>query len=199
MNREETKEGALLIAHAFEFLISRENRQDLEKDQRDFLRCCKAYAENSEDLRHIAMALNNQVSHLIQNPDLWGKIVKALNNENVPKYAQDRINMELREATTSRPEKAIKKRPVETRIYLMRNERNGFIKIGKSKNPLARETTLQSEDPEITLIKSWPGMPSDELRLHGLYQAFRVRGEWFRLKPEHIDEICEIMEAVVNE
>lgn len=71
-------------------------------------------------------------------------------------------------------------------IYLMRNNRNGYYKIGFSKNPSARERTLQSEEPDITLIRQWPGTMFDEVALHAKFEAQRIRGEWFKLSDADI-------------
>ncbi len=71
-------------------------------------------------------------------------------------------------------------------IYLMRNMRNGYTKIGKSKNPKFRGKTLQSEEPEIELIcayKTWAGY---EKELHEVYANKRVRGEWFNFSESEI-------------
>lgn len=74
-------------------------------------------------------------------------------------------------------------------IYLIRNNRNGYIKIGWSKQPGKREKTLQSEDPDIEIIHLWRGSRSEECKLHVLYRVFRIRGEWFRLSESQISEI----------
>lgn len=71
-------------------------------------------------------------------------------------------------------------------LYLMRNNRNGYYKIGYSKNPSAREITLQSEEPDITLIRWWPGTRFDETALHAKFAAQRIRGEWFKLSDADI-------------
>jgi hypothetical protein len=74
-------------------------------------------------------------------------------------------------------------------VYLMRNNRNGFVKIGFSKAPHYREKTLQSEEPEVELIFCIPGSLADEQDLHEVYTICRVRGEWFDLTTEQIGEI----------
>lgn len=71
-------------------------------------------------------------------------------------------------------------------LYLMRNNRNGYYKIGFSRNPSARERTLQSEEPDITLIRQWPGTMFDEVDLHAKFAAQRIRGEWFKLSDADI-------------
>jgi len=74
-------------------------------------------------------------------------------------------------------------------IYLMRNNTNGFFKIGFSKSPSYRETTLQSQEPDITLIFQMLGGPSLEKVLHQKFRKQRIRGEWFRLSEEDINFI----------
>ncbi len=67
------------------------------------------------------------------------------------------------------------------KIYLMNDMRNGFIKIGFSKEPKFREKTLQSEVPEVEIICFFDGSLADEKTLHGFFYEKRVRGEWFNL------------------
>lgn len=69
----------------------------------------------------------------------------------------------------------------ETFIYIMENRKNGYYKIGHSKNPLFREKTLQSEEPDIVLIYKWRCYKSDEKIVHESLKQYRVRGEWFKL------------------
>lgn len=72
-------------------------------------------------------------------------------------------------------------------VYLMKNERNGYIKIGYTKNkPEFREKTLQSQEPEITLMKSYKGSMNDEQGVHEILADKRVRGEWFDLNEEDL-------------
>jgi hypothetical protein len=76
-------------------------------------------------------------------------------------------------------------------IYLMKNTRNGYTKIGISKNPKHREKTLQSEEPEIDLIwkKEIPNAIGREIELHKKYSDKRIRGEWFDLTEQDIQNI----------
>jgi hypothetical protein len=76
-----------------------------------------------------------------------------------------------------------------TFIYLVLDERTGCIKIGQSKNPSARERTLQSENLQNTMIFSSPGDAELELELHKEYEKFRVRGEWFKLTEDQVENI----------
>jgi len=75
-------------------------------------------------------------------------------------------------------------------VYLMKNARNGYTKIGFTKNkPTFRERTLQSEEPEIELFKYWKGSMHDEEKLHNIFKDKRIRGEWFDLNETHIKQI----------
>lgn len=84
----------------------------------------------------------------------------------------------------------------ENKIYLMLDDTNGLIKIGKSKNPKVRERTLQSEKPKTHLIVEWTAPASVEKELHKKYSAKRKRGEWFRLSLKELDEIKQYMDAL---
>src|SRR5690349_16258770 len=74
-------------------------------------------------------------------------------------------------------------------VYLMKNKRNGYTKIGFSSNPKAREATLQAEEPEIDLLHKKPDTTSDEVALHIRYAHKMVRGEWCQLTEEDIKVI----------
>lgn len=81
-------------------------------------------------------------------------------------------------------------------VYIMKNERNGYYKIGISNNPQYRERTLQSEEPEITLIYKKKFDTRDEAYyteqdLHSRFSDSRIRGEWFGLSERDIDYIIK--------
>lgn len=82
----------------------------------------------------------------------------------------------------------------ENYVYLMFNPRNGLTKIGRSINPYVREKTLQGEDPETFILKSWKAEKEIETRLQKLYSPKRIRGEWFDLTVMEIIEIKKRME-----
>lgn len=75
------------------------------------------------------------------------------------------------------------------KTYLMLDNNNGYIKIGRSINPKKRETTLQSEKPDITLLKICHC--NIETKLHKMFKDKRVRGEWFSLSKEDISYIVD--------
>jgi hypothetical protein len=76
------------------------------------------------------------------------------------------------------------------KTYIIKDCNNGFYKIGKSKNPAYREKTLQSEKPNIKIVKIFN---SDiEKILHNTYNKQRIRGEWFSLNNIQLKHICNL-------
>jgi hypothetical protein len=83
-------------------------------------------------------------------------------------------------------------------VYLMIDTTNNFHKIGISNSPEYRERTLQSDKPTIELIcsKKFPSRriaESIEKALHTTFAKKRLRGEWFELNSDEIDEIKETL------
>ena len=89
--------------------------------------------------------------------------------------------------------KKSEKNTKKTKIYIMVDLSNNYTKIGRSINPVIREKTLQSEKPEIKLIKYYDGCMQDEIDLHKKFESKRIRGEWFNLTKEDINEIDLIL------
>lgn len=78
----------------------------------------------------------------------------------------------------------------DVNIYLMKNKRNGYIKIGLTKGkPEYRESTLQSQEPEIELMFSFKSKRSTEEKLHYEFSNKRLRGEWFDLSDDDVNDI----------
>lgn len=71
--------------------------------------------------------------------------------------------------------------------YVMIDDHTGLFKIGRSRNPKQRESTLFSEKPSVRLILTLP--VNKEKELHSLFSDKRVRGEWFSLDEKDISEI----------
>ena len=76
-----------------------------------------------------------------------------------------------------------------SKTYIIKDNSNNTYKIGKSKNPLKREKTLQSEKPNLKLIKIFEN--NIEKELHELYKDCRLRGEWFKLNNVQLEYICK--------
>jgi hypothetical protein len=83
-------------------------------------------------------------------------------------------------------------------VYLMKDLKNNYYKIGISNKPKFRESTLQSENPNIELIYFHKGSKSDEYYLHNLFSNKRVRGEWFNLNENDIIDIYEYFKDTKN-
>ena len=83
-------------------------------------------------------------------------------------------------------------------VYLMNDTTNNYYKIGISNQPKYREKTLQSEKPTIELIIS-KGFPSRQIAysiekaLHNTFKDKNVRGEWFNLNTNDVEEIIETL------
>lgn len=75
---------------------------------------------------------------------------------------------------------------IRKRLYLIRNERNGYYKIGISRNPFDRVRTLQSEEPELSLIGHWEADIEKERYWHNVFKDCRLRGEWFSLSEDQV-------------
>ena len=84
----------------------------------------------------------------------------------------------------------------EKYVYLMVDDTNGLIKIGRSKKPKYREGTLQSKELKTHLIAHWKVPKQIENELHKMFRIQRVRGEWFRLTISDLDEIKDYMESL---
>jgi hypothetical protein len=73
------------------------------------------------------------------------------------------------------------------KTYIMLDSHTGYYKIGYSSNPGVRESTLLSQKPTISLLYIHP--KNIEKKLHKNYSDFRVRGEWFNLNQDQLNEI----------
>ena len=99
--------------------------------------------------------------------------------------------------------RTVAKTPIEYKfnwcyVYLMRDNSNGYHKIGISNTPEYREKTLQSEKPSIEMLacKKFPTRKiaeAIESALHTAYSQQRVRGEWFNLNDEDVAAIIETL------
>lgn len=101
------------------------------------------------------------------------------------------------------PRRTVAKTPIEYKfnwcyVYLMRDNTNGYHKIGISNKPEYREKTLQSEKPSIEMLacKKFPTRKiaeAIESALHTAYSQQRVRGEWFNLDDVDVAAIMETL------
>ena len=118
----------------------------------------------------------------------------VLSNKHVGHFAKAFYNTKFQ--TDLNKPKAIKKYGVKSRrkrpngisTYIIKDSTNNMYKIGKSKNPRIRESTLQSEKPTLNIVKVFN--KDIEKKLHADYKEYRIRGEWFKLSKIQVKYIC---------
>lgn len=93
----------------------------------------------------------------------------------------------------------IEKNKIETCfVYIMKDEKNGCFKIGISNRPEYREKTLQSDKPFITMLqaKEFPSRKiarAFESALHSTFAEKNIRGEWFDLSSEEVEQVINTL------
>ena len=86
-----------------------------------------------------------------------------------------------------------------SKVYLMVEGKEGFIKIGETQKKLnlrrrgVAEPTLMATEPIIKVISAWKAPKEIERELHLKYRLKRKRGEWFDLRLNDLIEINEFM------
>lgn len=78
----------------------------------------------------------------------------------------------------------------ETFTYIFKDN-SGFYKIGKSKKVEERLKSLQTGNPTISIIASYKGDFENEL--HRIYSRQKVKGEWFCLSKQDLDNIRKMI------
>lgn len=123
--------------------------------------------------KSIDFAKNNDIKKL--NNDIYEDYIKQIKYSNSPKKD---------------------KTPKPTKIYVMIDKNTGYYKIGRSKKPLVRESTLQSEKPTIELLFYFDATERLEKEIHIVFEHKRIRGEWFDLTEEDVLQIKKIAELL---
>lgn len=94
----------------------------------------------------------------------------------------------MRAANSGRPA-----RRAPSRVYFIKAETTGLIKIGCAVDPEARLRTLQTGCPDrLALLASMAGGQGDERALHERFASARIRGEWFSPREELVRFVEEI-------
>jgi hypothetical protein len=81
-------------------------------------------------------------------------------------------------------------------VYFIQDVARGYTKIGRTSDLVARISTLQTGNPdELTVyktVKCTEAHPSADLEkeLHEHFAEHHVRGEWFDITNDQIDEVC---------
>lgn len=168
--RELLRDGLLV-----KLLKEVESRGVSPEEACDVLSYCR---ENPEEMEAVACLLNNGLEYIRNGcPELLELAMKS----SLLAHEDFFIRRCKREAKPKTP----------TFVYLMANRRSGLFKIGRSKAPGLRERTLQGEEPEIEIVHKFQGYPADEVYWHARFHRQRVRGEWFRLEPIHIQQFID--------
>jgi len=113
---------------------------------------------------------------------------KSLGNQ---KRANDL--MKAREARYEKRKKEKKRIERKTRtkkskyLYLMKDDANGYYKIGISHSCKYREKTLQSAKPTIKLVGKWRHLDKYERAWHDYFYKYNTRGEWFNLSKVQVE------------
>lgn len=76
--------------------------------------------------------------------------------------------------------------PESRYLYLMKDSDLNYYKIGVSKDPKIRESTLMAQKPSIKLVGQWEDLAYREREWHNHFHRERVRGEWFDLTPAQV-------------
>ena len=78
-------------------------------------------------------------------------------------------------------------------VYFIRCIDSGLIKIGYTTDINGRKASLNHASPAgVSLIASAPGGSNAEASLHRKFEHLKVRGEWFRPRPELLDYIANV-------
>lgn len=123
----------------------------------------------------------------------FNEIAKLMLLAQEERKEQERLEREQQEEYQRRNQE--KKAMKQRFVYLMRNNVNGRHKIGKSIDPNYREKTLQSQEPDVTLLFFCSEDIVSEKYLQEMFAEKRVRGEWFDLDANDILEIKNLMQA----
>ncbi len=72
---------------------------------------------------------------------------------------------------------------------------NEFVKIGFAYDPVSRMCNMQIGNPyKLKLLKVIQSMTPEQLEqeIHGKIEAYRVRGEWFKLPQDVLDALLSL-------
>ena len=120
---------------------------------------------------------------------LDGSIIINFNQEKIDKISSDNW--------TSNKSKSLR----AGSVYLVRNDNNGMIKIGRSRAVEKRLKTLQTSNPfplSLILTISTNNAPQVESNLHKIFRHKRVYGEWFNLSDQDIDLAFNLKQQIEN-
>ena len=141
------------------------------------------YSNKIDSLKGLIQLQRDEIKELIELINNKKTIVRDLNKDSSDNW----IPISKRKINPQSGKWELKEIKLK-KTYLMKDNINGLYKIGYSINPNQRERTLQSEKPNIKIVKIWN--KDIEKELHKNYKANRVRGEWFDLNKIQVKYIC---------
>jgi|DEB19_MinimDraft_3_1074340.scaffolds.fasta_scaffold82528_1 hypothetical protein len=153
----------------------------LSIDDEGLIYDCKSFAKmlTLNQLIALKMSVDKTYNHYLTN-NIDEDYINGMNNDSYSVYLK-MINEYIGHKTEEKDNNGF--------VYLMRDNRNNFIKIGFSKKPEYREKTLQSEVPDIEMIYYERASMKIEKELHNAFTEKRIRGEWFNLDKHDINWI----------
>ncbi len=177
-----TKDGGIIVS------IS---PQDIEVFASKQLKC--AQVSNGE--KHIEYSVDSdEQESVVRFAKTFKQVIESIADDN--DYEEW---CEMVERKRAEEEELKKKEEESCWVYLMHDLANNAYKIGISNKPEYRERTLQSEKPSIEKLaaKQFPTRAiakAFEASLHKVYAMRHMRGEWFKLEPNEVEDVKKALE-----
>jgi hypothetical protein len=90
------------------------------------------------------------------------------------------------------------KRVVVDHLYIIQNTVSNAYKIGRSKNPKKRLSTLNiSSDHPLILVKSYINKGFMEKEIHSIFSSKKLNTEWFALNDFDLQGIENLIDITV--
>ncbi|WP_051525136.1 GIY-YIG nuclease family protein [Exiguobacterium artemiae] len=142
-----------------------------------------------EDMLDIVYGMMKFIENDITDSEIKKHNSETLDEEMLRAYGPDWKEEQPKSAKSAEPQLMKKS---EGWVYFLKAD-NGLTKIGRTKDLKKRMYHFTVKLPyELELIHAIKSNYTVELeeQLHGKYNHLRVRGEWFNLNDEIIEEIC---------
>lgn len=80
-----------------------------------------------------------------------------------------------------------------SRVYFVRRESDGLIKIGTSRTLAARMVSLKRDHGALQMLAATGGAHREETAMHRQFAELRVEGEWFRPELPLLEHVYTLM------
>lgn len=85
-------------------------------------------------------------------------------------------------------------------IYFIQNADTGHVKIGRARNVQQRLSNLQTANSgTLVLLARCAGSRETERDLHQRFKSKHVRGEWFDISAQDVEEVAALLGGPVSE